>query len=98
MPKCLKILKINDLDANEKEFKKFLSTSYGRWDLIRFIMIDPETGTTWPRDANVEEATVIVRKQLLLDKGCNPKMLEDFEQAVRDEARRSEYEGQAESW
>jgi hypothetical protein len=61
-------------------------------------MMDPKTGTTWPRDANLEEAIVIVRKQLLLEKGCDPKQLEDFEQAVRDEVRRSEYEGQDESW
>jgi hypothetical protein len=95
---AIKILKINDVPATEGEFKKFLSTKYDHWDLIRFTMSDTKTGTTWPRDANIEEATVIVMKQLLLDKGCEPKQLEDFEQAVRDEVWRSSYEGQEEGW
>jgi len=94
----IKILKIDDVPATEEEFKKFLSTKYDRWDLIRFTMVDTNTGTTWSKDANIEEAIVIVRKQMLLDKGCDPKQLEDFEQAVRDEVWRSSYEGQDESW
>ena len=93
-----KILEINGALVTEGEFKKFLSTKYDRWDLIRFTMMDTKTGTEWPRDANIEEAIVIVRKQMLLDKGCEPKLLEDFEQAVRDEVWRSSYEGQDESW
>jgi hypothetical protein len=93
-----KILKINGALATEGEFKKFLDSKHHPWDLVRFIMTEPGTGATWPRDANIEEATVIVMKQMLLEKGCAPKLLEDFEQAVRDEARRSEYEGQDESW
>ena len=98
-----KILKINDVPANDKEFKKFLSTEHGTWDMVRFTMVDPKTGTTYPKDDLVEGAKVLILKQMILDQGnrhaCDiGKLLEDFEQAVRDEANRSAYEGQDESW
>jgi hypothetical protein len=91
----MKILKIEGRLAKEKEFKKFLSESHDFWSLIRFTMVDNKTGKTWPKNATPEEAKVMILKQMLLKKGHNPKLLEDFEEAVRDQANRDYSENES---
>jgi hypothetical protein len=83
-----RVLRINGSLADVKEFKKFLNEKHNRWDLIRFEMIDKKSGHTWPRDAMIEEAKVIILEQMILDEGCDVKLLDQFKEAVRDEARR----------
>jgi|GEM_PF-6613905 len=86
-----RILTINGRSANIKEFKKFLNEKHDRWDLVRFEMVDTKSDKTWPRDATIEEAKVIILEQMILDKRFNvelSELLEQFKQAVRDEARK----------
>jgi hypothetical protein len=83
-----KVLTINGKIATVKELKKYLNEKHDRWDLVRFEIIDKKSGKTWPRDAMPEEAKVIILEQMLLDNGCNSKLLKEFKEAVRDEARK----------
>lgn len=79
---------INNRAMSLKELKKFLNQKYDNtWDLVSFEMLDEKSGVSYHKDATVNEARMIVLKQILLDKGCDAKLLEQFENAVRDEAR-----------
>jgi cytoplasmic iron level regulating protein YaaA (DUF328/UPF0246 family) len=84
------IYKINNEFADEKEFKKFLLAKHDYWELTQFVMMDKKLGATWIKSVMEEEARAMILKQMLLEKHCDPKLLNDFEQAIRDEVRRGD--------
>jgi hypothetical protein len=82
-----RIVLINGRVALPKRFKEFLKEKHDTWDLVSFEMLDEKFGASYHKDATINEARILILKQMLLDKKCDAKLLEQFEGAVRDEAR-----------
>jgi len=84
-----RIVLINGRVALSKRFKEFLNEKHNGRGLVSFEMLDEKSGTSYHKDATVNEARALILKQMLLDKRCDAKLLEQFESAVWDEARDS---------
>jgi len=84
-----RIVLMNNKSVSLERFKDFLKEERDSLDLVCFEMLDEESGTSYHKDATVNEARALILKQMLLDKGCDAKLLEQFQSAVWVEARDS---------
>jgi hypothetical protein len=89
-----KLIRINGRLADVKECKKFLYEKHDHWELVRLDYMNKE-GVIYRSDALIEGAKVAILEKLLLEKGVDKKLLDQFVDAVRAEERRDQAEADA---